>query len=171
MKDKFKFRLKSGKIVEDAIFAYSQSAGSKKLSHAPTGSWILHLEADQEILARIFSEDELHEIHAKAIIPLPEVPSNVNGILEGLSSENFNGLNRSLAKLMLDNEERKDGDQHKIDESTVTWICKALHQWSYLNADKFLCRVEPSDRWWSINLWGYVIDNALQKIGRLGLSR
>ena len=159
MRNDWKWKLKSGVVVEDAIAEFLDKA---EATHIPLlDSWILNVD-DDNVMNSIFKncESDIEEVRRSARFELCAETSEITQAIDALNvqgDELFSRLNDLSDNGLLDRNDR------------ILLICAVQNWWSL--CDNGCMLDDHSEGWWTVNLWGKLIDWATYRAGDTSFER
>ena len=149
-----KWRLQSGRFVEDVVFDAYKTKTMAYLNQSPVGSWILDLR-DKQIL-NLFDADEQAQIRRESMIPLPPLSEDWAIILDRLARiKQVDDVAQQSVQLV------RQMDTIELGEEL--WLGSALSKWTMLWMNNQFSEAR-SEVWWTVNLWAPIFDSLLQLI-------
>ncbi|RGB21936.1 hypothetical protein C1646_776959 [Rhizophagus diaphanus] len=159
METRSKWRLSTGKYVEDALFDFGMAAEYEHLAH----SFII--DPDDETYNSIFTEEELDEIRTYNSKELPKVPDD---LLEYLLKYDEDSL-EELREVLTEKESWEGRNYDKSIHFNFEWIKRSMHNLinEYENGNLKSGRHE---NWYLVHFWN-LIDNSLSDLDNVYSAR
>ncbi|KAI8972122.1 hypothetical protein BDB01DRAFT_909472 [Pilobolus umbonatus] len=163
MKRSCKWKLDSGRNVEDALYKY----GLKLKEDDPVFSFILDT-ADPNI-KQLFTDEEWKEINdTKRKDDIDNDNSAIDRIMVDLCKKTTSGLRDALSKWS----DWRFEDYTKKDDYIIDKMCYAMESWLNLFEKQEQPLTRPqSEEWYSYTIWGPFIENILDFIDNIEYKR
>ncbi|CAG8484948.1 10822_t:CDS:2 [Funneliformis caledonium] len=159
METQSKWRLSTGKYVEDSLFDFGMVANYEHLAH----SFII--DPDDETYNSIFTEKELDEIRSYNSKEFPEVP---DGLIEYLLKYDKDSL-EELREVLAEKESWEGKYYDKSIHFDFEWIKRSMH--NLINEyDNDNLKSGRHENWYLVHFWS-LIDNSLSDLNNVYIAR
>jgi hypothetical protein len=147
--DKQKWKLRSGRAVEDVLYKFGKACGYEHLAHSFT------IDPKDPEIAGLFNDDELEEINSTNKKEDPKIDADTLDYIKAFKGKN---TIEEIREVMTSHENRrgKNFDRKKyFSIDTITYIIHGLILLYEENPIPFM--VEQTENWYNVNIWGPII--------------
>ncbi|ORX61741.1 hypothetical protein DM01DRAFT_1332322 [Hesseltinella vesiculosa] len=160
MDDSKKWRLRSGKFVEDSLYAFGMSCSAEHLCH----SFVVDPSDAIYTKHNIFTEDELTEIAASHCKPYPDIPLALRDFINQFNVTSTSDLRKAVLKT-----HPWDENYNKNIHGDLDWVRNSMYN---------LLRLYESDelehphleQWFNIHVWRF-FDTVFDTMKRIEVVR
>ncbi|CAJ0907275.1 15661_t:CDS:2, partial [Entrophospora sp. SA101] len=161
MKNESKWKLTSGKVVEDSLYEFGLKCMDEHLSH----SFILDTEDISYINEGIFNESEMKEIRDSKVQNLPVLPDDLLDYIVSFEKNNIQELRQTLDKPYSNSTHYNRELHHDFD-----WFKLVMHS-LIREYESGSLKEEHLENWYNIHLWGPIIDQCFSNISDMEMVR
>ncbi|KAG9286005.1 hypothetical protein G9A89_022681 [Geosiphon pyriformis] len=153
-----KWTLKSGRAVEDIMFAYGVKLKEEK--HALVHSWIFDLSDTR--LQGLFTKEEWEEVKTYNMPKILKVPKELAKHMVSYATVDVRVLRKKVLQSWLDPEVEYDPVKHGVFQY-IHVVYERLCTWYEQNP----CPLEERhlENWYNINLWSVIFDRCFEQLG------
>ena len=156
-------------VVEDVVFEGLKTKDREYLETSLLACFVADMRndtLDRRTLKGWFGEKIFDNICSKVIRRLPQIPSNINELIDSFNSTDEKHIRAQLAKLLLDTP-----DVSNISFVYREWLVLVITKFLQLCRQRLLEKTDWSEHWYFVNIWGPVVDTLLQSIDGMTFHR
>ncbi|RUP45379.1 hypothetical protein BC936DRAFT_148253 [Jimgerdemannia flammicorona] len=152
-----KWTLKSGKVVEDIMFAYGEKLKEESLIH----SWILDLSDTR--VQDLFTKEEWEEVRTHNMPKIPKVPKELaKHMVSYATKDDVRALRKKVLQSWLDPDVEYDPAKHDVFQY-IHVVYERLCTW-YEQKPSSL-EEHHLENWYNVNLWSLIFDRCFEQLG------
>lgn len=160
-----KYTIKESVIVEDKIFENLRDKRQEYLETSLFASFEVDMVKEEGTLKEWF-EDDFGTIRKEVVYGFPVVPAPIVKLIDQLNLKDDNKLKDQIAKLLPDSNETSE-----VPFIYREWLSLVMTKFLQLCREGLLRKTEWKEHWYSVNVWGLIIDHLLQSIDGMTFHR
>ncbi|RUS31851.1 hypothetical protein BC938DRAFT_476926 [Jimgerdemannia flammicorona] len=156
MRSDEKWTLKSGRAVEDIMFAYGVKLEEESLVH----SWILDLSDTR--LQGLFTREEWEEIRTHNMPKIPQIPKELAMHMVSYATVDVQVLREMVLRSWLDPDVEYDPAKHGVFQYihvVYERLCTLYEQGTSPLEEHHL------ENWYNVNVWSVILDRCFEQLG------
>ncbi|CAG8579004.1 568_t:CDS:10 [Paraglomus brasilianum] len=162
MDDKYKWKLESGRRVEDVLYEFGCSRQFEHLAHSFT------IDLDDRQMKSLFKDEEWKEILETNVKDDPTLDDDLERCINAFAKTNLADIREAMSQFTTCR-----GAKYSVQQDfAVDAIVYAVHSLVLLyERQPNALGVEHHEQWYNVNLWGPVIDKAFGDINGIDIVR